>query len=345
MVAGADEEVLEARGLDAVLDGGIRHDHVVDRRLEVPGVDAEPGGRVPLRVEVDHQHPVVELGQGGTEVDRGRRLADATLLVGDGDHRGAGRRARGPCPRRCRTRRRLPRPNESVRTTPAAGPPRRRGREVAGGASVGARRRSRLRRSVPAPRRASASGTGPSRGRLHVATLGREHACGSSVRASGVASARISTFGVGAGSSVAPAGAGGGVGSKPVGGAWARSPRLSVGESASFGPDPETSVVDIAAPRLWARRHPCCRDSRSNPWRPRTRPGPPERGLRLFLPAKCAEEPASPALQIVPLGGHVAILSGAGAGTPILGQASRGGQGFPECNSMFHVKHLPRDSS
>ena len=77
------EEVLHARRLDAVLDGRVVHDDVVDRHLEVAGVDAEAGGRVALRVEVHHEHPVVELGEGGAEVHGGRGLAHPALLVRD----------------------------------------------------------------------------------------------------------------------------------------------------------------------------------------------------------------------------------------------------------------------
>src|SRR5205807_2175828 len=42
---------------------------------------AEPGGRVRLRVEVDDERPLARLGEAGGEVDRGRRLPDAALLV------------------------------------------------------------------------------------------------------------------------------------------------------------------------------------------------------------------------------------------------------------------------
>ena len=56
--------------------------------------DAEPGRGVALRVEVDHQHPVPERRQRGAEVDRGRGLADAALLVGDGEDMGRGPRFR-----------------------------------------------------------------------------------------------------------------------------------------------------------------------------------------------------------------------------------------------------------
>ena len=48
----------------------------------------EPGGGVALRIEVDDQHPVAEVGQAGAEVDGRGRLAHAALLVGDGDDPG-----------------------------------------------------------------------------------------------------------------------------------------------------------------------------------------------------------------------------------------------------------------
>ena len=44
---------------------------------------AEPRGRVRLRIEVDDERPLTGLGQARGEVDRGRRLADAALLVRD----------------------------------------------------------------------------------------------------------------------------------------------------------------------------------------------------------------------------------------------------------------------
>ena len=81
------------------------HEHVVHRRLEAAVLDAQPGRGVALRIEVDDQRPLAELGQAGTEVDRGGRLADAALLVGDGDH--AGERASRPLDRLDVIRRRI----------------------------------------------------------------------------------------------------------------------------------------------------------------------------------------------------------------------------------------------
>ena len=54
----------------------------------------EPRAGVALRVEVDDEHPVAEVGQAGAEVHRGRGLAHAALLVGDGHDPGQGRRKR-----------------------------------------------------------------------------------------------------------------------------------------------------------------------------------------------------------------------------------------------------------
>ena len=65
----------------------------------------EAGAGVALRVEVDDQHPVAEVGEAGTEVDRRRGLADAALLVGDGHDPGqrpGERVTRPPRPRRAR---------------------------------------------------------------------------------------------------------------------------------------------------------------------------------------------------------------------------------------------------
>jgi hypothetical protein len=67
---------------------------VVDRDVEVVGVvDAEPDRQGALRVEVDEQHLAAVFGQRRAQVDRGRRLADAALLVA---HRDDPRRAVPP---------------------------------------------------------------------------------------------------------------------------------------------------------------------------------------------------------------------------------------------------------
>src|SRR5262249_44806492 len=46
-------------------------------------VDAEPGRGVTLRIEVDNQHAFADCRQRRAEVDRGGRLADAALLIGE----------------------------------------------------------------------------------------------------------------------------------------------------------------------------------------------------------------------------------------------------------------------
>ena len=69
------------------------HEQVVDRAVQLVRADAQTDGRGALRVEVDDQHLAAVLGQRGAQVDRGRRLADATLLVAQRDD--AGRTVRG----------------------------------------------------------------------------------------------------------------------------------------------------------------------------------------------------------------------------------------------------------
>ena len=84
----SDEQALDVGRLDAVLQRHLVHQHVVHRRLQAAVLDAQPGRGVALRIEVDDQRSLAELGEAGTDVDRRRRLADAALLVGDGDHTG-----------------------------------------------------------------------------------------------------------------------------------------------------------------------------------------------------------------------------------------------------------------
>ena len=61
---------------------GFAGQHVVDAGPTGP-VDAEPDGRVGLRIDVDEQRLVARLGDAGGDVDGGRRLPDAALLVRD----------------------------------------------------------------------------------------------------------------------------------------------------------------------------------------------------------------------------------------------------------------------
>jgi len=51
-------------------------------------LETEPDGQRALRVEVDEQDPPPKLGEGGSEADRGGGLADAALLIADGDNAG-----------------------------------------------------------------------------------------------------------------------------------------------------------------------------------------------------------------------------------------------------------------
>jgi hypothetical protein len=54
------------------------------------GLHAEPGGGVRLRVEVEDEHALAVARERGAQVDGGRRLADAALLVGERDDRAQG---------------------------------------------------------------------------------------------------------------------------------------------------------------------------------------------------------------------------------------------------------------
>src|SRR5262245_26259179 len=66
----------------------IAEQRVVNRRIE-PGLsNAEPGGRVALRVEIDEESRALRQRQSGSEIHRGRRLSDAAFLVHHRDRLG-----------------------------------------------------------------------------------------------------------------------------------------------------------------------------------------------------------------------------------------------------------------
>ena len=75
--AGGDDDLVEP---DVLL-----HQQVVDRQLHVVRVEPQADRERTLGVEVDEQHLAAELRQRRPEVDGGRRLADATLLVAHRD--------------------------------------------------------------------------------------------------------------------------------------------------------------------------------------------------------------------------------------------------------------------
>ena len=78
------------RGLAATAssDRGLAGQHVEDGREARFVGDADAGRGVALRIEIEDQHLLADRRQRGAEVDGGGGLADAALLVGDGDARG-----------------------------------------------------------------------------------------------------------------------------------------------------------------------------------------------------------------------------------------------------------------
>jgi hypothetical protein len=65
--------------------GNAVDEHVEHRALDRVGVHALAHGQVALGIEVDHEHSIPTLAHGHTEVQGGRRLRDAALLVREGD--------------------------------------------------------------------------------------------------------------------------------------------------------------------------------------------------------------------------------------------------------------------
>ena len=86
IVDGAIESRGTAVGDDRLAQRRFADQHVVGRDAAVAAVDAEPGRGVALRIEIDDQHALADRGERRAEIDRRRGLADAALLVGDGEH-------------------------------------------------------------------------------------------------------------------------------------------------------------------------------------------------------------------------------------------------------------------
>src|SRR5258708_470300 len=67
---------------------GQSQQHLVDRSLERALVDTAAHGGVALWIEIHQQHAHPRLRGAGREIDGGRGLSDAALLVGDGEDAG-----------------------------------------------------------------------------------------------------------------------------------------------------------------------------------------------------------------------------------------------------------------
>src|SRR5207302_3287389 len=84
-----------------------------------------------LGIEVDEEHLTAALGQRDSEVLRGRALADAALLVGDGDHAGHGGSVRSGDPAVGGIGRQTPRMMPTRSHHPGEGAPMRAGTRCA----------------------------------------------------------------------------------------------------------------------------------------------------------------------------------------------------------------------
>jgi hypothetical protein len=70
---------------DHLGEGSVSEQSVVEGGREARSVDSEPAGRVALRIEVEDEDSLSRECERGRQIDYGRRLADAALLVGTGD--------------------------------------------------------------------------------------------------------------------------------------------------------------------------------------------------------------------------------------------------------------------
>ncbi len=66
-------------------DARLPEEELIAAAVDGTGRDAEPRGRVRLRIEIDHEHTLLGDDETRGQVDRGRGFTHATLLVGNGD--------------------------------------------------------------------------------------------------------------------------------------------------------------------------------------------------------------------------------------------------------------------
>lgn len=64
----------------------IAHQHVIGGKLAILAIDTKAGTGIALRIEIDDQDFFADCGKRGRQIDGRRRLADAALLVGNGDY-------------------------------------------------------------------------------------------------------------------------------------------------------------------------------------------------------------------------------------------------------------------
>ncbi len=73
---------------DGVAQRRFADQHVIGRIAPVAAIDAETGRGVALRIEIDDQDVFADGGERRAEIDGRRGLADAALLIGDGEYPG-----------------------------------------------------------------------------------------------------------------------------------------------------------------------------------------------------------------------------------------------------------------
>ena len=82
---GENEEVAHRRRFDSVFDGHVLDEHVIGRVLDRRPVDPQATRRIALRIKVLLEDPFPLKRKPCTKIDRGGGLANASLLVGDGN--------------------------------------------------------------------------------------------------------------------------------------------------------------------------------------------------------------------------------------------------------------------
>ena len=83
---GGTQDDPAARDLGDVGERASAHEKTADRILGEPRLQPEDVRQMRLRIEIDAERPVAALRDRREEIERGRRLADAALLIEHSDH-------------------------------------------------------------------------------------------------------------------------------------------------------------------------------------------------------------------------------------------------------------------
>ncbi len=87
-IRGNDRQTRHVRIDERILQRALTHQNVIGGRPAIRPRNPQPGGRVALGIEIQNNNPLTDGGERGRQIDGGRGLAHAPLLVRHGNDLG-----------------------------------------------------------------------------------------------------------------------------------------------------------------------------------------------------------------------------------------------------------------